>query len=231
MEFYRKNSVRVPSIAGEIVPEPVYAQATYEEEILGRMYRDIAPLDPEGFLRDEFLNSRGAIPRFGRGSIEIRVVDVQESPASDLALVALSVGVLRTLVEGSLSDVTLQKGVGTRPLSGILLDCIRDGEAAVVSDPTYMRGVGFPGKTAEAGEIWLHLLGRVAAEGGLPQPGQQRLLERILRRGTLSTEILRALGIRKGNPAPQTWSLPRVQVEEVYRELAQCLQTGEIFLG
>jgi carboxylate-amine ligase len=231
MEFYRKNSVRVPSVAGEVIPEPVYAQATYEAEILGRMYRDIAPLDPEGLLQDEFLNSRGAIPRFGRGSIEIRVVDVQESPASDMALVALSVGVLRLLVESSLSDAAFQKGVGTRPLSGIFLDCIRDGEDAVVRDPAFMRGIGFPGKTARAGEIWLHLLERVAAQGGLPESGQHRLLERILRRGTLSSEILRALGIRTGNPAPQRLSFPRVQVEEVYRELAQCLQTGEIFLG
>ena len=94
-----------------------------------------------------------------------------------------------------------------------------------------MRGIGFPGKTARAGEIWLHLLERVAAQGGLPESGQHRLLERILRRGTLSSEILRALGIRTGNPAPQRLSFPRVQVEEVYRELAQCLQTGEIFLG
>jgi hypothetical protein len=223
--------MRVPSIAGEVVPEPVYARASYEEEILGRMYHDIAPLDPEGFLQDEFLNSRGAIPRFGRGSIEIRVVDVQESPVADLALVALSVGVLRLLVESSLSDVAFQKGVGTRPLFGILLDCIRDGEDAVVRDSAFLRGIGFPGKTGQAREIWLYLLERVAAEGHLPESGQRELLKRILRRGTLSTEILRALGIRTGNPAPQRPSLPRDQVEEVYRELAQCLQTGEIFLG
>ena len=55
--------------------------------------------DPDGVLRDEFLNSRGAIARFGRGSIEVRVIDVQECPRADLAVAVLVEGVLKLLVE------------------------------------------------------------------------------------------------------------------------------------
>ena len=48
--------------------------------------------------RDEWLNARGAIARFGRGTIEIRVLDVQECPQADLAICAAVVEVLQALV-------------------------------------------------------------------------------------------------------------------------------------
>ena len=230
MEFYRFNSRKVPAVAGQIMPEPVFARATYEAEVLGRMFKDIAPFDPDGILQDEFLNSRGAIPRFGRGSIEIRVVDVQECPAADLAFVALSSGVLRLLAEGRLSEVPLQRELGVEPLARIFVDCIRAGEEAVVEDPLFLNAIGFPGKKAEAREIWWHLLETVAAAGHLRQEGQEDLLRRILKRGTLSTEILGALGLHPGNPSSLEASLPQDQVEEVFRALAACLQRGEIFL-
>jgi len=231
MEVYRTNSRRVPSVAGEIIPEPVFSETAYQEEVLGRMYRDIAPLDPEGILQEEFLNSRGAIPRFGRGSIEIRVVDVQESPTADLALVALSAGVLRLLTEGRLSEPAFQQGLGVEPLARIFLDCIRKGEGGVVKDPVFLKSLGFPGKVAEAREIWWHLLEAVAAGGDLPQAGQEDLLKRMIGRGTLSTEILRALGMPGAGLEGGGAALPRDQVKEVYRELARCLQSGEIFLA
>ena len=44
------------------------------------IYRDLAPHDPEGVLRHEWVNARGAIARFDRMAIEIRVLDVQETP-------------------------------------------------------------------------------------------------------------------------------------------------------
>ena len=61
MEVYRHNSEKIPSIAGLIIPEPVYDRRTYERDIFQRMYADIAPFDPDNVLQDEFLNSRGAI--------------------------------------------------------------------------------------------------------------------------------------------------------------------------
>jgi gamma-glutamyl:cysteine ligase YbdK (ATP-grasp superfamily) len=230
MEFYRFNSRKVPSVAGQIIPEPVFARAAYEEVVLGSMYRDVAPFDPTGILQDEFLNSRGAIPRFGRGSIEIRVVDVQECPAADLALVAVTVGALKLLTEGRLSEPSFQKGRGVDPLARILVDCIRDGEDAVVGDSDFLKAIGFPGRKAEAREIWWHLLEAVIAAGELGQAGQEELLRRIVRRGTLSTEILRALEVPGRGTARQELSFPREPVEEVFRRLAGCLQRGEIFL-
>jgi len=68
------------------------------ERIHQRIFRDIAPFDPENILRHEWLNSRGAIARFERSAIEIRVLDIQECPAADLAVVAAINGALQCLV-------------------------------------------------------------------------------------------------------------------------------------
>ena len=46
LEVYRKNSAKIPSITGLVVPEAVYTEADYEREIYQRMYRDIAAEDP-----------------------------------------------------------------------------------------------------------------------------------------------------------------------------------------
>ncbi len=97
LEVYRKNSAKIPSITGQVVPEPVYTEADYEREIYQRMYRDIAPEDPEGILQHIWLNARGAIARFDRGAIEIRVLDIQECPAADIAIGSLMVSVLQSL--------------------------------------------------------------------------------------------------------------------------------------
>ncbi len=62
MEVYRHNSDRVPSIAAHVIPEPVYTKGDYERYILHPMYGDIAPLDPLGILRHEWLNARARSP-------------------------------------------------------------------------------------------------------------------------------------------------------------------------
>jgi len=231
MDFYRSNSSRIPSVAGAVIPEPVFSQGAYEGEIMERMFRDIAPFDPEGVLRGEFLNSRGAIPRFQRGSIEIRVLDVQESPAADLAIVNLSAGVLEILTRGVLSDPEFQMALEVAPLEEAFLDCIRRGEEAVIRDSAYLKALGFPGRDGQASEIWWHLLEVSGSAGWTPPAHQESLLKQILRRGTLSTAILTALGVDTDLQPPGGGPLPRDAVEEVYRELAECLQNGDVFFA
>ncbi|MGC9326894.1 MAG: carboxylate-amine ligase, partial [Candidatus Hinthialibacter sp.] len=55
MEFYRTNSLRIPSVSGQIAPEPVYTRSEYEKQIFQVMYDDIRSLDPEGILHHEWL--------------------------------------------------------------------------------------------------------------------------------------------------------------------------------
>lgn len=98
LAVYRTNSAKIPSLTGRVIPEAVFSQAAYEAEIFEPMYRDIAPFDSDGVLQDEFLNSRGAIARFSRGSIEIRLIDIQECPMADIAIASAVVGTLQALV-------------------------------------------------------------------------------------------------------------------------------------
>src|SRR6218665_2691544 len=111
LEQYRTNSRRIASITGRVVPEPVYTQADYDREIFQPMFRDIAPHDPTGVLQQEFLNARGAIARFGRGSIEIRVIDLQECPQADIAIARLVIDVLKRLVDETWTPLDRQQRV------------------------------------------------------------------------------------------------------------------------
>ncbi len=97
LRFYESNQARVPSIAGRVIPEPVFSFQDYEN-LLQKMYRDISPFDPDGILQGPWLNSRGAIPKFDYDCIEIRLADVQECPRMDMAIASFIVALLKQLV-------------------------------------------------------------------------------------------------------------------------------------
>ncbi|MFT6367126.1 MAG: gamma-glutamyl:cysteine ligase YbdK (ATP-grasp superfamily), partial [Bacteroidia bacterium] len=46
LETYRVNSIKIPSITGQVIPEPIISGQQYQQQILAPMYRDIAPFDP-----------------------------------------------------------------------------------------------------------------------------------------------------------------------------------------
>jgi gamma-glutamyl:cysteine ligase YbdK (ATP-grasp superfamily) len=98
---HRGKCARVPSVIGATVPEAVGSIGEYHERVLEPMYRDLEPHDREGVLRHDWLNARGAIARFDRSVIEIRVLDVQEAPAMDAAIAALIVEVLKLCAPSS----------------------------------------------------------------------------------------------------------------------------------
>lgn len=219
LEFYRSNSRAIPSVAGDIVPEPIFDRASYHEQIFERVYRDVAPHDPEGVLRDEFLNSRGAIARFERGSIEIRLLDVQECPRADLAIAAAVGAVLRLLVDERLGDYASQRAWPTAPLASVLHGTVRQAADFEILDDAYLRAMGLEVTSASAGALWRHLIDRAAGQGLLIQPWAE-VLEELLAHGTLASRLRRRLGA-----APQ-----RAEILAVYQQLAACLESGELFL-
>ena len=79
LEYYRTNQENIPSITGLVIPETVISIADYHEKILQPMYMAIRDKDHRNILQEEWLNSRGAIARFDRNAIEIRIIDIQES--------------------------------------------------------------------------------------------------------------------------------------------------------
>jgi carboxylate-amine ligase len=124
--FYMTNQKKIPSISGRIIPENSESREKYERRVLHRMYRDIAPFDPEGILRHEWLNSRGAVPRFARSAIELRLLDVQECPLADISVAAVVAAVVRAesghqrtcLSQGIRGEGTKDQGLRIVGISG-----------------------------------------------------------------------------------------------------------------
>jgi gamma-glutamyl:cysteine ligase YbdK (ATP-grasp superfamily) len=216
MEVYRTNSQRIPSITAQVVPEPVFTRAEYERRIFQRMYADIAPHDPDKILQHEFLNSRGAIARFDRNTIEIRVLDVQEYPLADVAICAAAAAVLQALTEERWTSVAEQQSLETEPLAAIFLQTIRDAEQAMIDDRRYLAQFGYTESTATARDLWRHIVDTVMP----PSEPWSTPLETILVQGPLSRRICHALGASALTP---------VRLQEVYAELANCLAQGRVF--
>src|SRR5919198_6066213 len=88
LHAYAGNAPRVPQMNGEMIPEPVTSRAEYDRVILAPLYAALAPHDPQRLLRHEWANARGAIARFDRSALEIRLLDAQECPAAEVAIAA-----------------------------------------------------------------------------------------------------------------------------------------------
>jgi len=217
LEYYRSNQKRIPSITGSVIPEPVYTRAAYEKTILGRNYADIAPYDPEGILQFEWLNSRGAIARFERSTIEIRLLDVQECPMADLAVVSAIVAALKALVSERWRPFAQQAAFETSPLAELLTTAIREADRTVISDRDYLRIFGIKEGKISAGEFWQALAESTLA----PNDGYRPALDVILRHGPLSRRIMNTLGS----------DFSRTDLQAVYGKLCSCLASGEMYLA
>jgi hypothetical protein len=209
LEYYRQNSARIPSVAGLVVPEPVSSRSEYEEKILGRIYADLAPHDPAGVLQDEYANARGAIARFSRGAIEIRVLDVQECPAADLAVCDSIRAMLRHLIQKE-STLSRMEAYPTEKLHSLLLATIRRGDTAELTDREYLNILGVeqhPPQTAG------NVLGTVRERIG------PAFKSRVPGRGPLARRILAVAGP----------GVSRERLTRHYSRLCDCLNAGAFF--
>jgi carboxylate-amine ligase len=215
---YRGNCARIPSITGDVVPEPIYTPSEYREGLLGRLYRDLAWHDPEGVLRHEWVNARGAIARFERMAIEIRVLDVQECPAMDVAYAWLIIETLKALCEETWCDLSALKGWSGAELLR-LLGCVeRTAERTEIGGGRYLEALGFDRPETTLARLWSHLAETAAARSSLDDR-IGRLLEHYFREGSLASRLIRALP-----DAPK-----RVDLARVYGRLCGCLASGRPF--
>lgn len=218
VDVYRFNCKRVPSVTGRVIPEPVYTELDYEEQILQRIYGDMTELDPDGQLRHEWVNARGCTARFERSAIEIRVMDTQECPAADVAICGAVSAVLRAIALGDMGDIKTFMALDTAALERILLAVVKDGDRAVIPDRDYARLLGWRGGTCTAGDLWRDLIG-AAARG---QPGWEQWrpwIETIMTQGCLARRITRALAN----------DLSRPNLQRIYGQLRDCLEQGRSF--
>ncbi len=218
LRAYQQNQRKLPVIAGSLIPEAVFSKEAYRNEILQPIYAAIAPYDHDRILQYEWLNSRGAIARFDRNSIEIRLLDVQECPRADLAIIELICAVLKALVDERWSSFAEQKSWPVTPLAKWLVAAIGDADRARIEDPEYLSQFGFAGKRTTMGEIWQQLA--IALRPNLVEKPELPLAV-ILNRGPLARRILKATGT-----APT-----RKQLGDVYGRLCDCLAEGEMFHG
>lgn len=184
MEFYRLNARAVPQVGGQVVPEPLYTRAAYEG-MLQELYRAIAPHDPEAILQHEWLNARGCIARFDRMAIEIRVLDLQEHPAGDLAVAAIVVEAVRGLAMGDPARLQAAAELDTDRLAAIFRAAVREGDGLVVDDGPLLAALGVGG-ACSARELWLRLAQRAGIDGG----PWAAWLERYADEGCLARRIL-----------------------------------------
>ena len=119
IEVYRHNQDKVPEITGQVIPEQAYSYDEYNKMIFDKVKKAIAPYDTEHLLNHFFLNSRGAIARFDRGAIEIRLVDIQECPNADIAIAELEIATLKAIVNGKFAASRSGNAAGSSNAEGI----------------------------------------------------------------------------------------------------------------
>jgi hypothetical protein len=107
--FYKVNQREVPSVTGDVIPEPVSSFAQYKKEVIGQYSQDLAKAGVgKTILFKEWVNSRGVIFRFDRSALEVRVMDEQECVKSDVALSCFIRAALRGLIANQVEPLPHQ---------------------------------------------------------------------------------------------------------------------------
>ncbi|MDT0685757.1 carboxylate-amine ligase [Autumnicola psychrophila] len=215
MEVYKTNQKEIPEMAGKIIPEQVFSRESYFKQIFEPINKAIKPHDTEHILDHHFLNSRGAIARFDRNAIEIRVIDLQECPKADVAIAVLIIESLKLLVSEQLIALEDQKKWHEDDLLEIFNGVIKNAENCQISNSTYLDVFDLHGKNT-AGEIWKKLYARV--KNNISETHRESI-EFLLENGSLSTRILKA--VEK--------DFSEENIQDVYQKLSICLAQNRQF--
>ena len=236
INVYRHNQDKVPEITGQVIPEPAYSYDEYNKMIFDKVKKAIDPYDSQHLLNHFFLNSRGAIARFDRGAIEIRLVDIQECPNADIAIAELEIATLKAIVNGKFTTSsetansvprTLKeyreflRNFDTTRLAELLNKTVKDAENASIDWAEYLSVFGIDFATAHenavtAGDIWKHIYSVV--KNDLTELSQS-YMEKMLKRGTLSNALYKALG---DAPSHEAFVCE-------YKKLADCLAHNRLY--
>jgi carboxylate-amine ligase len=216
LKYYKTNQSKIPSITGRVIPEAVFSKRNYLNTIYEKIKADIAPHDPDNVLNPIWVNSRGAIPRFDRGSIEIRIMDIQECPSADIAIVSLVIETIKALVNEKFIDFESQTKWKTDVLAQLLDKIIVKGQEVIIEDREFLEVFGLSLGRASVGDVWYHIVDRLVRSGNAAVATGRREIDTILREGALGQRIVSAVG--------------RESMESVYRRLCDCLDQNRMFL-
>jgi len=210
LHFYLLNQSEVPSITGDIIPEYTSSFEEYEKTTVRRYSEDLAKLSaPKCLLNKEWLNSRGAVIRFDRRAVEIRILDEQECVKSDVALSCF----IRAALRGIIADEKypyLPHEILVENLNHV----VRDGLDAYVQHPR--------GETAR--QICRHLL-EIASENATAEEKKYLpIIKQRMERGNLSDIILREV-------AKKVQKTDRKEaIFNTYSALADCLEKNQVYV-
>ncbi|SFD40474.1 glutamate-cysteine ligase family protein [Algibacter pectinivorans] len=215
LEYYKTNQKEIPEMTGFVIPEQVFSKSDYHKTIFEPIKKAIKPFDTQNILDHHFLNSRGAIARFDRNAIEIRLVDIQECPKADMAICVLIIEVLKHLVNDGFTSLSNQKEWSNVSLFNLLNPIIKSGEAYIVSDVNYLDLFGIH-EPLSVQNIWKKIYEDVKPN---IDASHYEALDIILNEGTLSTRILKAIAN----------NFSEDNIKTIYFDLANCLQTNSLF--
>ncbi len=216
LEYYKTNQKEIPEMTGLVIPERVFSKVDYYATIFEPIQRAIRPYDTKKILDHHFLNSRGAIARFDRNAIEIRLVDIQESPKADIAICVLIIEVLKLLVNKKLGSLQQQKKWLKQDLFAILNPIIKDAETYTISNIEYLELFQLEDSTTVQ-NVWKYLYD--IAKPNI-DASHYEALDIILKEGTLATRILKAVN--------EDYS--EKNIKQIYNKLASCLQENSLFI-
>jgi carboxylate-amine ligase len=215
LAFYKTNQKEIPELTGLVIPERVFSKLDYYATIFEPIKRAIKPYDKNKVLDHHFLNSRGAIARFDRNTIEIRLMDIQECPKADIAICALVIEVLKAIVNKKFCSLKTQKMWVKEDLFPILNASIKDAENAEIENLEYLKLFGI-NDSATVGEVWKKLYKSVKPE---LHKSHYKAIELILKEGTLATRLLKAIGTDSSE----------AHIVSIYRDMQCCLKTNKLF--
>lgn len=217
--YYKTNQAKIPSITGRVIPEAVFSKRNYLNTIYDKIKNDLAPYNTGQILNPIWVNSRGAIARFDRGSIEIRIMDCQECPAADMAVLTLVIETIKALVNGKFLDHDSQMKWRTETLAHLLDKVIVSAQATEVDHAGYLQVFGLKERNVTVGSLWKFIVDRLIQDGNPVLERHRPALDVILSEGTVAQRIVKALG----------GDYSRRNIESVYRRLCECLQRNILF--
>jgi carboxylate-amine ligase len=219
LEYYKTNQSKIPSITGRVIPEGVFSKRNYLNTVYEKIKADIAPHDPDKVLDPVWVNSRGAIPRFDRGSIEIRIMDIQECPSADMAIITLVIDLLQVLVNEKLTSIESQMKIKTDTLVSIFDSCLINGRETLIDNLEYLKIFGVE-RPMSIGELWKSIFARLVLFTPSLKKWEQPQLDTIFNQGSLSERILKALNN----------DFSEDNIKKVYRQLSGCLAQNRMFI-
>ncbi len=182
--YYEKNQSKIPILTGKVIPEKLFTRHQYQKHIYDRIASAIKPFDTDNIMKPVWLNSRGAMARFDRGAIEIRIIDIQECVSADLAIVALLTTVVKLLVKEKLLNFDVQERFETDDLHRVFKECVKHGSAAVIPE-SYLWAWGFS-EPMNGKEFWSAIIEKVHNMSALSLDPWKEILMGINENGTLS---------------------------------------------